>query len=64
MTCLGFDDVVLDCCNRLAKRGDPNVIEVIDPVSGHVFHLHARGCPRAEYAYQVIRLAAETFGGR
>ena len=61
MTCIGENEAVCDYCGRLIRRDSKKLIEVIDPLSGHVWHTCGK-CPQSRQAIQAIRLAAETLG--
>ena len=62
MTCIGENEAICDYCGRLIRRDTEKLIEVVDPVSGHVWHACGK-CPDSLEAIQVIQLAAKILGG-
>ena len=62
MTCIGENEAICDYCGRLLRRDSEKLIEIIDPVSGHIYHVCGK-CPKSREAIQLIRFAAEVLGG-
>ena len=62
MTCIGENEAICDYCGRLLRRDSEKLIEIIDPISGHVWHACGR-CPKSLEAIHVIWIAARILGG-
>lgn len=52
VTCLGEDDVICDYCCVLLRRDE--AIEIVDPTSGHVYHVCGR-CLKSKIVFRVLQ---------